>query len=173
MKIGNLAILFVFCLLLVGGFIGERDRRLEADNRYQQLISMQQKQKEQLKHLQQISVLTARHSQQTEAQSQEKVIEYRTILKKEPTCDLRLPPAIANGLLEYSQRLRARALHQGSEHIKPAGISATTARALTYCQAVAWIYPLLSTIDRANQQLMAIGQIEEGELNSSPRGVTP
>ncbi len=160
--------------------MGERDRRLEVENRYQQLISIQKKQaawlhqqRVQFKHLQQIIKLTSGHSRQSEAQSQEKVIEYRTILKKEPTCDLQLPPAIARGLLEYSQRLRARTLHQDPEHINPAGVSAITARALTYCQAVEWIYPLLSAIDRANQQLMAIGQIEEGELNHPFHGALP
>ncbi|ENY6787261.1 hypothetical protein ACF1CY_004807, partial [Providencia rettgeri] len=50
----------------------------------------------------QIATTAYRYGIQTEAKSQEKVIEYREILKKELTCDLPVPQSIADGLLGYT-----------------------------------------------------------------------
>lgn len=41
-----------------------------------------------------------------------------------------------------------------------AGDSAAAAGALTYCQAVLWINPLLAAIEKANNQLADIREIE-------------
>ncbi|WP_431834235.1 Rz1-like lysis system protein LysC [Escherichia coli] len=41
------------------------------------------------------------------------------------------------------------------------GDRATTTRTLTYCQAVLWINPLLAAIEKANNQLAGVRQIEQ------------
>ncbi|MCL7677428.1 hypothetical protein M8369_25880, partial [Klebsiella pneumoniae] len=43
--------------------------------------------------------------------TEETVIEYREILRREKTCDLPVPADIAGGLLEYAYRLRSSAMH--------------------------------------------------------------
>ncbi|MFP1897221.1 hypothetical protein ACLEDI_00775 [Lonsdalea quercina] len=94
------------------------------------------------------------------AQSQEKEIEYRTVLKHEKTCDLPIPSSIASGLLEHTNRLRSGAMHTDAGGNDKAGSGTTTAGGLTYCQAVLWINPLLAAIEQANNQLAGIRQIE-------------
>ncbi|HGF6042398.1 TPA: hypothetical protein ACF2T3_000231 [Enterobacter hormaechei] len=93
--------------------------------------------------------------------TEETVIEYREILRREKTCDLPVPADIAGGLLEYTNRLRASAMHTDSGNADAAGDSAATASALTYCQAVLWIKPLLAAIEKANNQLAGIREIEK------------
>lgn len=97
------------------------------------------------------------------------VIEYREILRREKTCDLPVPADVAGGLLNYAHRLRASAMHADSGNADPAGDSTTASGALTYCQAVLWINPLLAAIEKANNQLSGIREIEEsrGESTSS------
>ncbi|WP_320729786.1 hypothetical protein [Enterobacter roggenkampii] len=92
--------------------------------------------------------------------TEETVIEYREILRREKTCDLPVPADIAGGLLEYAHRLRSSAMHTDSGNADAAGDSATTTSALTYCQAVLWIKPLLAAIEKANNQLNGIRLIE-------------
>lgn len=96
-----------------------------------------------------------------DASSDNTVIEYREILRREKTCDLPVPADVAGGLLEYTHRLRASAMHTDSGNADTAGDSATTTSALTYCQAVLWIKPLLAAIEKANNQLAGIRQIEQ------------
>jgi len=93
--------------------------------------------------------------------SQETEIEYRTILKAEPTCALPIPTDIANGLYDYANRLRSSAMYADSSQPVKAAVSATTSQRITYCQAVLWIDPLLTLIDQGNNQLAAIKQIED------------
>ena len=95
-----------------------------------------------------------------DANSDKTVIEYREILLREKTCDLPVPADIAGGLLSYANRLRASAMHANSGNADATGDSATTTSALTYCQAVLWIKPLLAAIEKANNQLAGIRQIE-------------
>ncbi|WP_426773853.1 Rz1-like lysis system protein LysC [Proteus faecis] len=38
-------------------------------------------------------------------------------------------------------------------------------KTLSYSQAILWIFPLLTTVDKANQQLKAIRQIEEERMS--------
>ncbi|MEY1162454.1 hypothetical protein [Providencia manganoxydans] len=102
----------------------------------------------------QIATTAYRHGIQTEAKSQEKVIEYREILKKELTCDLPVPKPIADGLLKYTYELRS--MYADPQNTNGTSVSATTTSTLTYCQAVLWIDPLLSALDKANGQLKAI-----------------
>lgn len=65
----------------------------------------------------QIATTAYRNGIQAEAKSQEKVIEYRTILKKEPACDQLVPQPIADGLLEYTHSLRAGAMHSDTNNV--------------------------------------------------------
>ncbi|CAH5405380.1 hypothetical protein AI2839V1_3484, partial [Enterobacter cloacae] len=95
-----------------------------------------------------------------DASSDKTVIEYREILRREKTCDLPVPADVAGGLLEYTNSLRASAMHADSGNADAAGDSTTTTSALTYCQAVLWIKPLLAAIEKANNQLAGIRQIE-------------
>ncbi|KAE9688326.1 hypothetical protein GP718_03385 [Escherichia coli] len=96
-----------------------------------------------------------------DAGTEKPVIEYREILRREKTCDLPVPADVAGGLLGYANSLRASAMHADSGNTDAAGDSAITTSELTYCQAVLWIKPLLATIEKANNQLAAIRQIEE------------
>ncbi|KMV71907.1 hypothetical protein WB66_05235 [bacteria symbiont BFo1 of Frankliniella occidentalis] len=93
--------------------------------------------------------------------AQEKEIEYRTILKREPTCALAVPAAVAGRLLDYSNSLRASAMHADPRIADNSGTRTAAAGTLTYCQAVLWIDPLLSAIDQANSQLAGIRDIEK------------
>ncbi|EPO6593483.1 TPA: hypothetical protein ACSW2U_002171 [Enterobacter roggenkampii] len=97
-----------------------------------------------------------------DARSDKMVIEYREILRREKTCDLPVPADVAGGLLEYTYRLRASAMHTDSGDAYAVGDSATTPSTLTYCQAVLWIKPLLAAIEKANNQLAGIREIEKG-----------
>lgn len=93
--------------------------------------------------------------------SEEKVIEYRTILKTEKTCDLPVPADVAGGLLRYTKSLRASAMHATASGTDSTGAATVTASQLTYCQAVLWIHPLLTAIAQANNQLSAIREAEQ------------
>lgn len=93
--------------------------------------------------------------------TEETVIEYREILRREKTCDLPVPADIAGGLLEYAHRLRASAMHTDSGSTDAAGDSTATAGSITYCQAVLWIQPLLAVIEKGNNNFAGIRQIEE------------
>lgn len=108
-----------------------------------------------------ISATAHRYGINTDAETQEKEIEYRTILKKEPTCDFPVPAVIAGGLLNYTHRLRAGAVSANSGDADATGAGATASGPLTYCQAVLWIDPLLSAIDKANNQLRSIRQLDD------------
>lgn len=96
-----------------------------------------------------------------DASSDNTVIEYREILRREKTCDLPVPADVAGGLLSYANSLRASAMHTDSGNADAAGNGAITTNALTYCQAVLWIKPLLAAIEKANNQLAEIRQIEK------------
>ena len=92
--------------------------------------------------------------------TEETVIEYREILRREKTCDLPVPADVAGGLLEYAHRLRANAMHPDTGEADTVSDSAAAASSITYCQAVLWINPLLGTIEKANNQLAGIREIE-------------
>lgn len=108
-----------------------------------------------------IASTTANQNTNVDAKAEETVIEYRTILQREKTCDLPVPADIANGLLDYTYRLRASAMRATSGGADTAGAGTTAAGQLTYCQAVLWIRPLLAAIEKANNQLSAIQQAEQ------------
>ncbi|MCK7061198.1 hypothetical protein L8P92_04585 [Enterobacter asburiae] len=92
--------------------------------------------------------------------TEETVIEYREILRREKTCDLPVPTDIAGGLLEYAYRLRSSAMHSDTGRADETDDRAASASTMTYCQAVLWIQPLLASIEKANNQLAGIREIE-------------
>ncbi|MFH5068593.1 hypothetical protein ACHHY8_09635 [Enterobacter cloacae complex sp. 2024EL-00215] len=98
--------------------------------------------------------------------TEETVIEYREILRREKTCDLPIPADVAGGLLSYANSLRASAMHTDSGNADAAGDSTTTPGTLTYCQAVLWIKPLLAAIEKANNQLAGVREIESSRKES-------
>lgn len=96
-----------------------------------------------------------------DARTEETVIQYREILRREKTCDLPVPADIAGGLLEYAYRLRASAMHTDTGRSDETNDRAAASSSMTFCQAVLWIKPLLSTIEKANNQLAGIRDIDQ------------
>ena len=133
--------------------------RLQIDNDKQsELIA---KQSFEFNRINQITGTAYRNGIVSKAESQEKIIEYRTILKKEPTCDLVVPQSFTDGVLYDTYRLRASALSGDPERVNSAGVGFTSSRQLTYCQAIEWIPHLLADIKQANIQLDALNQIRQ------------
>lgn len=97
--------------------------------------------------------------------TEETVIEYREILRREKTCDLRVPADIAGGLLKYAYRLRSSAMHTDTDGTDGAHDRSATASSMTYCQAVLWIKPLLAVIEKGNNNFSGIRQIEQERKN--------
>ncbi|HEJ7999420.1 TPA: hypothetical protein SMI16_004893 [Serratia liquefaciens] len=138
---------------------GGRVEQLQSDNNLQRTIIATQV--FQFHRANEISNAASQYGISTDAATQGKEIEYRTILKNQPTCDLAVPSSIAGGLLDYTNRLRSGAMSAGSGGVNAAGTGPVTTGTLTYCQAVLWIDPLLATIDKANNQLLAIRQLDD------------
>ncbi|GER63391.1 hypothetical protein NMCA_23290 [Enterobacter ludwigii] len=92
--------------------------------------------------------------------TEETVIKYREILRREKTCDLPVPADIAGGLLEYAYRLRASAMYTNTDRTDKANDRTAASRSMTYCQAVLWIKPLLAVIEKGNNNLAGIREIE-------------
>ncbi|HDR2846075.1 TPA: hypothetical protein QCK30_004609 [Enterobacter sichuanensis] len=97
--------------------------------------------------------------------TEETVIEYREILRREKTCDLPVPADIAGGLLKYAHRLRASAMHTDSNGPDTTDDRAVATSSMTYCQAVLWIKPLLAVIEKGNNNFAGIRQIEQERKN--------
>lgn len=96
-----------------------------------------------------------------DAGTEKTVIEYREILRREKTCDLPVPADVAGGLLDYANRLRTGEMHTDSGDADATSDNTASTSSLTYCQAVLWIKPLLAAIEKANNQLAGIRQIEQ------------
>lgn len=92
--------------------------------------------------------------------TEEIVIEYREILRREKTCDLPVPADVAGGLLKYAHRLRASAMHTDTSRPDAADDRSAAASSMTYCQVVLWIKPLLAVIEKGNNNFAGIRQIE-------------
>ncbi|MBK0031724.1 hypothetical protein IBT47_05440 [Erwinia sp. S43] len=163
-----LVALFLLMLIGLGGaavyYHGEyseqqtANQQLQTDNERQSSVIATQSL--QFNRFNQIAAAVQQYDTQITASAQEKQIEYRTILKTEPTCALTVPVSIAGRLLEYANSLRSRAMHADSNIADSAGTDAAATGTLTYCQAVLWIDPLLTAIDQANSQLDGIRKIE-------------
>ncbi|MGK4357196.1 hypothetical protein [Enterobacter cloacae] len=113
----------------------------------------------------QVAEETGRLNSLIDYHTDDNVIEYREILRREKTCDLPVPASVAAGLLEYTNRLRAGAVHADTGSPDESDTGTAAARKLTYCQAVLWINPLLAAIDKANNQLNGIRKIERERRN--------
>lgn len=109
----------------------------------------------------QISSAAYRNGIIQRASAEERKIEYKTILKKEPSCDLPVPRFISDRLLSNAYRLRAIAMHTNTENVNAASTAITTGRILTYCDLALWVDPLLTDLKQANTQLMAIEKFDE------------
>ncbi|MDV1941085.1 hypothetical protein [Enterobacter kobei] len=102
--------------------------------------------------------------------TEETVIEYREILRREKTCDLPVPADVAGGLLEYAHRLRASAMHTDTNRPDAADDRSAAASSMTYCQAVLWIKPLLAVIEKGNNNFAGIREIEKQRQQPSGAG---
>ncbi len=111
----------------------------------------------------QVADNTSRLNSLIDAGSEQTVIEYREILRREKNCDFPVPADVADGLLDHAYRLRASAMYPDPRNPDAAGGDTITASSLTYCQAILWINPLLAAIEKANNQLEGIRAIEKKE----------
>lgn len=137
---------------------GDKVKQLQSDNSLQaNTIATQALQ---FQRANEISNAANQYGINTDTATQGKEIEYRTILKKQPTCDLAVPAAIAGGLLDYTHRLRSRAMSADTIVADATGAGATASGTLSYCQAVLWIDPLLAALDKANNQLLEIRRLD-------------
>ncbi|MBQ0367859.1 hypothetical protein [Providencia rettgeri] len=64
-----------------------------------------------------IATSAHRNGIQADVKAQEKVIEYKTILQKEFYCDALVPQPVADGLFEYTNELRSRAMRANSSNV--------------------------------------------------------
>lgn len=166
----TLVLVAVFLLMLIGlggaavYYHGEysdqqtANQQLKTDNERQSSVIATQSL--QFNRFNQIAAAVQQYDARITASSQEKQIEYRTILKTQPTCALSVPAGVAERLLEYANSLRSRAMHADSGIADSTGAYTAATGTLTYCQAVLWIDPLLTAIDQANSQLDGIRKIE-------------
>ncbi|HAS1471558.1 TPA: hypothetical protein QCG03_000739 [Enterobacter bugandensis] len=113
----------------------------------------------------QVAEHTNRLNSLIDISTEETVIEYREILRREKTCDLPVPADIAGGLLEYAHRLRASAMHTDTGRPDETDDRAAAASSMTYCQAVLWIKPLLAIVEKGNNNFAGIRQIELERTN--------
>ncbi|MEJ4044575.1 hypothetical protein [Erwinia sp. SLM-02] len=174
----TLVLVAVFLLMLIGlggaavYYHGEysdqqtANQQLKTDNERQSSVIATQSL--QFNRYNQIAAAVQQYDTQIMASAQEKQIEYRTILKTEPTCDLIVPASISERLLDYTHRLRSGAMYTTPILTDDAGSGTTTTRTLTYCQAVLWIDPLLTAIDQANSQFAGIREIEKSRAVVTP-----
>lgn len=116
-----------------------------------------------------LAAASQQHATQATTASEEKIIEYRTILKKEavPVCSQLVPASVSDRLYDYADRLRSGAVSGAVADADLAGTGSATARTLTYCQAVLWIDSLLTAIDKANDQLAGI-RAEDAQRTAAP-----
>lgn len=185
MKTGILATLAGVLLLIIvglgwlafhyhGSAVTEQGKvsQLESDNTLQALTISTQSLN--FNKFNQLAAASQQYGTSVKAASEGKVIEYREILKKQnvPTCDLAVPSDIADGLLEYANRLRSGAMSGAVLDADSAAYDSATATPLTYCRAVLWIDPLLATIDEANDRLAKI-RAEDAQRTGSTAAKSP
>jgi len=115
-----------------------------------------------------LSNQTLQANQRTQANTERVVIRYREVLRHEKTCDFAVPTDIAHGLLDYTDNIRTRVLSGTTSQLNHPSVTPAATGELTYCQAVLWLHPLLSTIAQANEQLLAIRQFEKQVIANPP-----
>lgn len=163
--VGMVAIIFiaVLCVLLTRSnaalTASESDNRvLRSDNALQATVITTQAFN--FNRFNQVAENANRLNSLIDAGTEKTVIEYREILRREKTCDLPVPADVAGGLLSYANRLRASAMHTNTGNADAASDNTAAASSITYCQAVLWINPLLAAIEKGNNQLAGIREIE-------------
>ncbi|WP_145517464.1 DUF2570 domain-containing protein [Yersinia mollaretii] len=104
-----------------------------------------------------VATAAAYHTR-SKANSEERQIANRNDLKTVLCADRYIPDATAERLYDYTHRLRARALHHSGPP-DDALMGATPPRRMTYRQAVLWLDPLLTLLDRANHDRESIRQL--------------
>lgn len=167
------ASIIVFLILLVAGlglFFGSRyasnsNRADTADANVLLQAKVIQQQATESQAFSAIASGTVDANAAVDAKAESTVIEYREILRREKTCDYPVPAYVADGLLNYTNSLRAGAMHTATAGAYKADSGATPTSTLTYCQAVLWIQPLLAAIEIANNQLAGIRDIEQLRQN--------
>ncbi|ENA1773824.1 DUF2570 domain-containing protein [Yersinia ruckeri] len=89
------------------------------------------------------------------AKSEERQIENRKDLKVEECAERYIPDSTAQRMYDYTDGLRARAMRNSGQ---PDGTltGTTSPHRMTYRQAVLWIDPLLTLLDRANNDRASI-----------------
>ncbi|MBG6248818.1 MAG: hypothetical protein EKD82_16490 [Candidatus Symbiopectobacterium sp. PLON1] len=136
--------------------IAARDKQSNELRRAQQQSIIAQ-QSFTFQRLNQIAADAYQRSLSIKADSDEKQIIYRTIVKRDPVGRQCVPDAVSGRLLDDAHRLRARVMHSVAPDANAARRGAATAGCrLTYAQAVYWIEPLLAALEQANSQLDAI-----------------
>ncbi|MEI9716170.1 hypothetical protein V5049_12095 [Moellerella wisconsensis] len=124
MQIYKSSVLLISIVGLGWWVVIEHDKRIALERENTQLVKERDQQAGiiagqslDFNRFNQIAASAQRNSTQAEAKSQEKAIEYRTILKKEPACDQLVPQPIADGLFEYTHSLRAGEMHSDTSNI--------------------------------------------------------
>ncbi|WP_413508245.1 DUF2570 domain-containing protein [Serratia proteamaculans] len=109
----------------------------------------------QFRRANEISAAAGKYSITISAKSEERQIETRNELKTEECADRFIPDATAQRLYAYTNGLRAIAMRDTG---KPDGTTSgsTASGRLTYRQAVLWIDPLLTLLDKANNDRASI-----------------
>lgn len=102
-----------------------------------------------------ISAAAGKYNVTISAKSEERQNETRNDLKTEECADRYIPDATAQRLHAYTNGLRAVAMRDTGK-LDGAASGSTTAGRLTYRQAVLWIDPLLTLLDRANNDRASI-----------------
>ena len=156
-------IIAVLCVLLVRSnaalATSESDNRvLRSDNSLQATVITTQAFN--FNRFNQIAENANRLNSLIDAGTEKTVIEYREILRRDKTCDLPVPADVSSGLLNYANRLRTSAMRADSGNANATDDSASAASSMTYCQAVLWIEPLLAIIEKGNNQLAGIREID-------------
>jgi hypothetical protein len=102
-----------------------------------------------------ISAAAGKYNVTISAKSEERQNETRNDLKTEECADRFIPDATAQRLYAYTNGLRAIAMRDTGEPDRAVTNSPAAGR-LTYRQAVLWIDPLLTLLDRANNDRASI-----------------
>ena len=123
MTILNKVLMFVCLVMLiclvwlfnVHSHLKDDNKQLKSDNAQQSAIIA--KQSFEFNRFNQIATTAHRYGIQADANAQEKIIEYKTILKKESVCDGFVPQPVADGLLEYTNEIRDRAMRTDTQYV--------------------------------------------------------
>lgn len=166
-------IITLLLILLIAGFLSfllkhyydksdrltQENTGLKADNR--RMSDIIAAQSLEFNRFNQIAQAATQNNISQRAASEERRIEYRTILKKDPTCDLPVPRPVSDGLLSDTHSLRSRTLYPVAGLTDKTGAALPAARVLTYCELPLWIDLLIADLAEANAQLEGVRAAEK------------